>query len=278
MKKFKFRGLVSFLLFFSFLLSLVSGIVLYFPPQGKIAHWTHWMFWGLDKELWGALHINASLVFFLVAGFHLYYNWKVLVRYAKQRAVMALHLKWELFTALAFSGFILVATLYNIEPFRTVIRWNNTIKAHWAAQAQAQPPIPHAEELTAVEFCEQLNLSVEFFQQAVQRRGWKMAGAEETIQEIARRNGVSPAQIFAALNQAEQGRGGQGAGGWGRKTVQQICAEKDIEIKAALQRLAAHGIQASQESLIRTIAAEAGLSPSAVVNLITGGHRASSNS
>ncbi len=211
-KKFKFRGLVSFLLFFSFLLSLVSGIVLYFPPQGKIAHWTQWTFWGLDKELWGALHINASLVFFWVAGFHLYYNWKVLVRYAKQRAVMALHLKWELFTALAFSGFILVATLYNIEPFRTVIRWNNAIKAHWTTQAQA-----------------------------------------------------------------EQGRVGQGAVGWGRKTVHQICGEKDIEIETALQRLAAHGIQASQEALIRTIAAEAGLSPSAVVNLITGGHRASSN-
>ena len=84
---------------------------------------------------------------------------------------MALHLKWELFTAFAFSCFILVATLYNREPFRTVIRWNNAIKEHWAAQAQAQPPIPHAEELTAVEYCEQLNLSMDFFQQAVQRRG-----------------------------------------------------------------------------------------------------------
>ncbi|NLP11801.1 hypothetical protein GX408_15485 [bacterium] len=104
-----------------------------------------------------------------------------------------------------------------------------------------------------------------------------MAGAEETIQEIARANGVSPAQIFAALNQAEQGRGGQGAGGWGRKTVQQICGERGIEIEVALQRLAAQGIQATQEALIRTIAVEAGLSPSAVVNLITGGHRASSN-
>ncbi len=55
----------------------------------------------------------------------------------------------------------------------------------------------------------------------------------------------------------------------GRKTVQQICGEKGVEIEAALQRLAAQGIQASQDALIKTIAAEAGLQPIAVVNLIT---------
>lgn len=89
MIKFKFRGFTSFLMFFSFLISLVSGIVLYFPPQGKIAHWTHWTFWGLDKEMWGFLHINSSLVFFVIAILHLYYNWKVLFCYAKKKAVAA---------------------------------------------------------------------------------------------------------------------------------------------------------------------------------------------
>ena len=94
--KFKFRGFVSLLTTATALISLFSGIVLYFTPQGKIAHWTNWTFWGLDKEIWGALHINSSLILFIVAIFHTYYNWGILIGYIKKKASMALNLKSEL--------------------------------------------------------------------------------------------------------------------------------------------------------------------------------------
>ena len=129
--KFRFRGFTSLLMFFSFLISLISGIVLYFPPQGKIAHWTHWTFCGLDKEMWGALHINSSLIFFIIAVFHLYYNWKVIVRYVKKRAEMAFNLKYEFLFAVVISVYIIMATLLNIEPFKTVIKWNDDIAVYY---------------------------------------------------------------------------------------------------------------------------------------------------
>ena len=163
--KFKFRGFYSLLMFFSFLISLISGIVLYFPPQGKIAHWTHWTFWGLDKDMWGALHINSSLLFFIIAILHLYYNWKVLWRYIKKKAELGLNLKVELLISVIISIFIIAATIYNIEPLRTIIKWNDDIKNYWASQVEAQPPIPHAEDFTVVEFCEQFDISLQNFKQ-----------------------------------------------------------------------------------------------------------------
>lgn len=269
MVKFKFRGFTSFLLFFSFLISLISGIVLYFPPQGKIAHWTHWTFWGLDKEMWAALHINSSLVFFIIVGLHLYYNWKVLFRYAKQRAVKALNLKIELLTAVAFSLFIIFATIFRIEPFQSIIRWNDQIKTYWAAQAQAQPPIPHAEDLTVMEFCEQLNIPFESFQHTAREQGWEIDHSQEKIKDLAARHGISPSAIYNHLikppGNRQEGRGG----GWGRKSVRQICAEYNLDTAIALRRLASRGIQASEDELIKEIAAENNLRPSQVVSMIT---------
>ncbi|HOZ22421.1 MAG TPA: DUF4405 domain-containing protein [bacterium] len=270
MIKFKFRGFTSFLMFFSFLISLVSGIVLYFPPQGKIAHWTHWTFWGLDKEMWGFLHINSSLVFFVIAILHLYYNWKVLFRYAKKKAVMAFNLKWELFAAIMLVIFVIAATLFNIEPFRTIVRWNEEIKTYWAEKEEAEPPLAHAEDLTVAEFCERLKISIESFQQAARTHGWKFESTEERIEEIARRSGTSPAKMYHRLVGEGLRTSGQRTSGWGRKSVLQVCQENQIEVDVALQRLAAEGIGVSRDELIRSIAGEYGLQPIAVVRLITG--------
>ncbi len=52
--------------------------------------------------------------------------------------------------------------------------------------------------------------------------------------------------------------------------MQQVCHEQNIEPETAMQRLAAHGMRVSQDALISTIAAEAGLRSSAVISLITG--------
>jgi len=267
--KFKFRGFTSLLMFFSFLISLISGIVLYFPPQGKIAHWTHWTFWGLDKDMWGALHINSSLIFFIIAILHLYYNWKVLFRYIKKKAIMAFNLKVELFTAAVLSIFIILATIYNIEPFRTIIQWNDDIKNYWAAQAQAQPPIPHAEDLTVIEFCEQLDIPLQNFQQRLNQRGWEFDSSKDRIKDIAKRNRISPAEIYNLLKTPGKNRQGQRLGGWGRKSVQQVCEQLNKDVEVVLKNLAANGMRASKDDQLRNLATKHNMRPIDIVNLIS---------
>lgn len=268
MPKFKFRGFTSILMFFSFLISLVSGIVLYFPPQGKIAHWTHWTFWGLDKETWGALHINSSLIFFIIALLHLYYNWKVLWHYIKKRAELAFNLKLELVIAAAVAIFIVLATLYNLQPFATIIKWNDDIKNYWASKAEAEPPIPHAEDFTVTEFCEQLDISLQNFKQRMNQQGWKFDSSEDKIKDIAERNGISPADIYDLLKATGKSSQGQGSGGWGRKSLEQICEELNKDVEGVIKKLAANGIVVSKDELIKNIASENNLRPIEVVNLI----------
>ncbi len=271
MNQFKVQGFTSLLLFFSFLISLVSGIVLYFPPQGKIANWTHWTFWGLEKEMWGALHINSSLVFFIIAFLHLYYNWKVLFRYVKKKMEPALNLRIEIFAAVVLSIWIVLATLYNIEPFRTVIKWNNDIKNYWAAQAEAQPPIPHAEDLIVTEFCKQLDIPLEDFRQRMNRRGWAFDAEKDKIIDIAGRNGISPASIYKLFRMPAQGKPGSGSHGWGRKRLDQVCEELNRNPDDVLKKLAAHGVIASKDDYLKDLAGRHNMRPIDIVNLVTDG-------
>jgi hypothetical protein len=268
---------------FSFLLSLISGILLYFTPQGKIAHWTNWTILGLDKEMWAALHINSSLIFFVIFIFHLYFNWRVLVRYVKKRAEMAFNLKYEFVFASIISIFIVVATLFNIEPFKTVIKWNDDIKNYWASQAQAQPPIPHAEDMNVTDFCKNFNISYEFFEQKMNQKNRIFKNKNETIKDIAHRNKISPADIYRFLtpsmynkqdwgtNQA-QGQPGvhlqiQGQG-WGRKTLQDVCKTINIDMDKAINILSRNGIKASKNELVRNIATNYNLRPIDIINMM----------
>ena len=277
---FKLRGFVSLLTTFSFLISLVSGIILYFTPQGKIANWTNWTFWGLDKHTWGAMHINSSLIFFIIALFHIYYNWKLLSGYFKKRAKMAVNLKLEMAFTLIFSLFIILASIYGFQPFGTIMKWNFDIKNYWANNTQVQPPIPHAEELTVNEFCEKFNIDIKVFIAKLNQHGWEFENNSQQINEIAQKNTITPSEIYAAITNTNGARSGGRAGGgvslgntggWGRKTVAMICEENNKSVETALLRLTKKGAKANKSTNLRDIASQLGIRPSDVFEIITGG-------
>ncbi|MEJ5166449.1 MAG: DUF4405 domain-containing protein, partial [Thermoanaerobaculia bacterium] len=76
MEKFKVRRFFVLLIFFSFLLMTISGLVLYFTPQGRVAYWVEWKFLGLTKDDWTNLHTVSWFLFLISSIFHIYYNWK----------------------------------------------------------------------------------------------------------------------------------------------------------------------------------------------------------
>lgn len=266
--KFKFRGFVSLLTLFSFLISLVSGIVLYFTPQGKIANWTNWTFWGLDKHMWGALHINSALIFFIIIIFHIYYNWKLLWAYIKKRTQAAVNLKLELSIVLLLSTFLIVASVRGIQPFKQILDWNEGMKNYWARQSEAEPPIPHAEEFTVEEFCEKMNISIDDFEAKMKSKDWEFE-IHQTIDDIAKQNHISPSDIYRHVQGQSTSQRSSG-GGWGRMTVAQVCEQYDIPIFNALANLVDNGIHAKATDNIRVLANQIGARPSAIIGFITG--------
>jgi len=64
---FKPRPFVAFVVTFAFLITTITGIVLYIVPQGRIANWVDWHLLWLGKDQWADLHILLGLVFILAA-------------------------------------------------------------------------------------------------------------------------------------------------------------------------------------------------------------------
>ena len=62
---------------------VLTSIILYLMPQGRVAYWADWRLLGLSKEQWGALHLNMGVLFILSLLLHLYYNWQPLLNYLK---------------------------------------------------------------------------------------------------------------------------------------------------------------------------------------------------
>ena len=105
--RFSYRVLTSFFVTFDFLILLVTGVVLYLVPHGRVANWINWELMGLSKDQWTSVHILSVLLFLLVSIFHLIFNWKPFKHYFYHKLQGVQRFR-ELSLALLISGFFLL--------------------------------------------------------------------------------------------------------------------------------------------------------------------------
>jgi hypothetical protein len=272
-KTFHWRGWTTFLLTISFIVDTVSGIILYIAPPGRIAHWTLWTVWGLDKEQWEAIHTIFGYVLLIIAGIHVYYNWKMFMNFLWSKLRKALHLKWELTSAAVLSLVILLGTIWDIPPFSTTMNLGERFKESWE-ESKAEVPIAHAELLSLQDFAEKIKVPLDQAIDALKSKGYTVKDAQQTLGEIAKEHNTSPDQLYEAMKSEgvkptvpETIEGS----GLGRKTLEAICAEKGLSLDEALARLEGNGIEAKASDTLKDIANKHGKMPMDIFNIIEGG-------
>jgi len=65
------RKITSLTMLISFVLLVLTSVILYIVPQGRVAYWADWHLLGLSKSQWGNLHINLGFLFLLAGFLHL---------------------------------------------------------------------------------------------------------------------------------------------------------------------------------------------------------------
>jgi len=83
--KFSWRAFTSLYIILSFIIIIISGIILYIAPPGRIAKWAYISILGLEKAQWQALHTIFTFLFIIANCFHLYFNWNSFLSYLKIR-------------------------------------------------------------------------------------------------------------------------------------------------------------------------------------------------
>ena len=138
------RKITSLTALISFVLIILTSVILYIVPHGRIAYRSDWHLWGFSKTEWGNLHINLGVLFLLAIFLHIYYNWKPIINYMKNRAKKVTVFTNNFNAALVITLVFALGTYFMIPPFSTLLIFSESIKDAGAIK-YGEPPFGHAE-------------------------------------------------------------------------------------------------------------------------------------
>ena len=259
---------------------VLSGLVLFVSPPGRVANWTDWRLLGLTKSTWGSLHIWFGTVFALTTTAHIYFNWRPLMSYFKARKHRSERVRPEWIVSATVALLVFVGTTLAVPPFVSLLKLNESIKDSWDTVA-TRAPIPHAERLTVAELAEQAGIPAETAVARLQAKALTQVSSEVLIQDLAAANQLSAKAVYEIIDPSSSTPGkksladGSGSGvGW--KTLAAFCASEGIPLEVGLHRLAAAGITADPEQTLRDLARENGFSrPSELLGIVRQGEGSS---
>lgn len=275
----KMRKITSLTAGLAFVLVLLTSIILYIVPQGRVAYWADWRLWGLSKTDWGNIHINLGFLFLIALLLHIYYNWKPLTAYLKNKARQMRIFTMEFNVALMITVVCTAGAYFLVPPFSWVMSLNEHFKDAGALK-YGEPPYGHAELSSLKVFAQKMNLDLQKSLALLDQAGLTVDDPAQSLAEIAKRHGVPPQVLFLTMRAAEsKADAAQQASrslpdipppGSGRLSLVDFCAQHGLDLKRVLQGLAARGVAASETQSLKEIAAQNNMSPVDIYEHIRG--------
>lgn len=279
-KKFNWRGFVSVYITYTFLVMTITGIVLYFSPPGRVAHWSEWKFLGLIKEEWQAIHTIFTFVFIGFTGFHIYFNWKPLINYLRTKMDEVTKLRRELTYSTILFLVILVMTIAALPPFSSVMDFGEYLSDSWSNE-ETEPPVPHAEEMSVFELAEVTGKDPYVIWQAFAKNSVTVSDSSISLGEIAIENNTTPNTLYgyirsgsSKVNIDETTTTDDSTehtvikAGYGRMTLEQLASQLSMNTEDALDRLQKNNISAETDEKVKDIAVRYDLLPMDIVNIL----------
>ena len=273
----KIRRIVSLTLFLCLFLVLVTSVILYIVPQGRVAYWAEWTLWGLSKTQWANLHLNLGLLMIIAGGFHVYYNWKPITTYLKDKAR-----EFRLFTpnfnvallAVLLFGF---GTWLELPPFRWVVDLGEHF-SYTAAETLGEPPYGHAEESSLKVFMRNVGIDPAVARANLAAAGIEVDDSERSILDIAHQNDLSPQQLYEKMLGPEDERPTDARPipesmpkGAGRKTLTEFCSEYRRDLDQAVTILETAGLTIDPQLSLKDIAEANGMEALDLLDLLRRG-------
>ncbi len=267
------RRITSLTALVSFLLLMLTSIILYIVPSGRVAYWSGWQLWALSKEQWGAVHINLGFLLFIAIVLHIYYNWVPIVNYLKNRSKQVRVFTTDFNVSLLVTLVVFFGTLLGLPPMSSIIDLGTAITDQ-ANIKYGEPPYGHAELSPLQDFAEKIKVELDDGLLLLDKAGIQVNSPAQTLQEISELNGLTPQEVYLALKpealdvSAEMPE--DAPGGTGMRVLAQLCEMYHLPPAEIIQGLAAKNIDAELNMPLKDIAAANGIDPHAVPLLFQG--------
>lgn len=269
----KLRRVVSLTALLSFLLVILTSVILFIVPQGRVAYWADWRLWGLSKIQWTEVHINLGLLFLLALLLHAYYNWRQITAYMKDKAKNLKIFTPDFNMALALTVVFLAGTLAMLPPFSSVIDLNEWFKDEAAAE-YGEPPYGHAELSSLKTFSRQVGLDLDKAMHLLGEAGIEFQGQDQSLVDIANANRVAPQGLYEIMKPAEKPRDASAGlpedppAGTGNRTLADLVQEYGLFYPNIERALREKGVQLGAEMTIKQIGELNGKNPMDVYAMI----------
>lgn len=268
----KIRRVTSLTSLLSFTFLVPTIVVLYIVPQGRVAYWADWRLWGLTKTEWTNIHINLGLLFVLSIFLHIYYNWKPIVSYLKNKAKQIKVFTANFNIALILTVVFVVGTYFFLPPFSWILNLNESLK-DTAAVKYGEPPYGHAELSSLKTFTSKMKIELSEGVARLKTAGIQFENEKQTLKEIANLNKTSPQQIYLAMKPKDDPAKDKNMPdipppGLGKRSLADVCQEYNLNIPAILRGLADNNIKASSEMSMKKIAEQNKMNPIDVYDVV----------
>jgi len=276
------RGLTSFFTLFGFLIMSITGLVLYVMPAGRVAYWITWDFFGMSKTDWDNIHILSSILFIVAGAFHTFFNWKPLMNYFKERMKTGIRLRLELLIASVLSVWVIVGAIWPHPPLSYLLNLNAWVKTTWIAHDDYEPPFGHAELLSLKTFATKMDIDLSQAEQELTANGIIFAGADETLEAIGKKNGISPMNLYLLIKKFEPAPQPEklksytpesievefAGSGIGAKSIAAVCERLGLDKSIAISRLKTAGLSTDLEQTMRSVAQASKTDPIEIMKVL----------
>lgn len=276
------KGLTSFFMTLGFIQLLLSGVILYIVPPGRVAQWVDWTLFGLTKIQWGNIHTLSGFMLLIAGVFHLYFNWKPLKHYLYSRVKQRVNLKKELVISLGITAIMVFSSIVELPPFSYIFDFSEYAKDSWVVEEKYEAPFGHAELLAFDSFVSKLKIDKEKALLELKTNGIQVANGKDSLAKIAKSNQTSPMQVYLHIRKfesvkeevlsaeltAEKVEDLLSGRGLGRKNLSWLLAKFDIASEKAASRLKKSNIQATNDESFHDIADRYKSSPMDIVKIV----------
>ncbi len=262
------RKVTSLTLFLSGFFVILTSVILYLEPHGRVAYWADWTLLGLSKDQWDAMHLTTGFLFLFALLLHVYYNWKPIVAYMKNKAKELVVFTKAFTISLVITMYVAIGTLFGLPPMQQVLDLGVWIK-EGHIETYGNPPFGHAELASLKKFSAYLGLDVNEAVTALRKNGIAVESADEIIMDIARRNNLSPHGVFEKMKlSGKVSLPKDPPEGTGRLTIAVFAKQFDLNQDELIAFLKSKNITATPDTTFKEAANASDQSPRDVYQMI----------